>query len=179
MRRTLLTLLLLSLVVGQFGTTVLVLFRHQDSRRRVEAVRTTTAVEKEAAGLTHLAVRLTNGLSVAPAFVRIGRDEALFEGRLYDIVSEEVRGDTLHVWGFRDDREEEATGRLAHRFEAANRDYGITAPSSSALNLQLLYSSNLSAALHRPSPNEIRFGEADVRPPTSPFGDVPHPPPRG
>ncbi|MGA7305926.1 MAG: hypothetical protein WBW88_13690 [Rhodothermales bacterium] len=179
MRHVLFTVLLFSFAVGQFGTTALVLVRHQHGRRRVEVLRSHHREFDEAEDLTHLVINSPGGGPSNPSFVRIGGDEVLFDGRLYDIVSEEVRGDTLHLWGFRDLHEEEATGRLAQNFEEASRDHGVAAASSPMSDLHVLYYTVMLAALRPRTPDDLRFAASGEHALASLFDEVPHPPPRG
>lgn len=179
MRHALQTVLLLSFALSLFGSTTLMVVRHQHGRRRVDTMLTRSGEHQGAGEMTHLVVVLSEDRDGDPPLVRIGREEVIYEGGLYDVIREELRGDTLHLWGFRDREEEEAASRLASHFDGAGRDYGLAVASSPSANLQLIYCLQLVSAVRRPFPSDLRYGVVSGPAMTSPFGEVPHPPPRG
>lgn len=179
MRSLLLLSLLLTLSVGQFGATALVLVRHQRGQRRAEALRTRTRNGEGTVGLTHLTVPAAELNGSGARLTRVGRREVRFGGHLYDVVLEEQRGDTLHLWIHWDREEETAVGQLAEAFEGAARPTGIAPIPPPLANLHLLYLFPAPATLHPPFPGRIPYALADARTAGPPFDDVPHPPPRG
>lgn len=105
MRRTFAIVLLLSLLVGQVRMIGALIGRYQARHQMQEQIES-AAQSLEDERVQHLTIPRAERQSPTSSFVQVEEREFRYEGKLYDVVRAEWRGDVWHVWAVHDRAEE-------------------------------------------------------------------------
>ena len=104
MRRTFAVLLLLSLLGGQVRMVGALLGQYQARQQMHQQIESASPGDETA--VRHLALSRADRQSSGSSFVRVDEREFRYQGHLYDVVRAEWRGDVWHVWVVHDRAEE-------------------------------------------------------------------------
>lgn len=134
--------------------------------------------------IQHLTLTRAERQSAGSSFVRIDDREFRYQGKLYDIVREEWRGEVWHVWVLHDREEERHLEALAQRASQAGEAPRLEGSGEPDHRRPLGYRP---IALVPPALSSLAFPQLRTRvfpcvsftAPQAPYLEVPHPPPWG
>jgi len=179
MRQAVAVLLLLSLIAGQVRMIGALVGRYQAQQQMQEQIEAASqSIEEER--VQHLTIARAERQSPTSSFVQVEEREFRYEGKLYDIVRAEWRGDVWHVWAVHDRAEEHYLEVLDGAAETRVGE-GSAVPADQRLPvLRPLALLPTPGTLPSPPSERARhfppFSFAELPSPTL---EVPHPPPWG
>jgi len=179
MQRTFAVVLLLSLLVGQVRMIGALIGRYQAQQQMHQQLASAPEAFEEGT-VQHLTLSRVERQSVTSSFVRVNEREFRYRGKLYDVVRAEWRGDVWHVWAVHDRAEEHYLEVLEGATNAPMVD-GEAVPTEQRFPVfQPIAPVPTAQVVPGPPLQRVRaFPRFAVRGPSSPYLEVPHPPPWG
>jgi Na+-transporting methylmalonyl-CoA/oxaloacetate decarboxylase gamma subunit len=179
MQRTFAVVLLLALLVGQVRMIGALVGRYQARQQMQEQIESASQSTEEER-VQHLTIARAERQSPTSSFVQVEEREFRYEGKLYDVVRAEWRGDVWHVWAVHDRAEEHYLEVLEGATNAPMVD-GEAVPTDQRFPVfRPVAPVPTAQAVPGPPFHRARaFPRLGITKHQAPYLEVPHPPPWG